>query len=271
MRVVVQGRRGHAQTNCYCVGAGVASGFVAGALTLLLLLWEGNQSRLVGESEMFGREKTSSAVKQKRRWFFKVENIIDAEEAIKIGYQAFYALAAIQAVIPFALYLNVSVANFFGPILMLVLAWFIHPEKSSTAAVMLGVYTVFIALSTFGNRIGIDIIGGFGGKNIVLAALALYGIYKGLQGTFKYHRLVGNKVIGKNVWKMAGILLLYYVLVFGILILISDSFSDDTLGFVGLLCIFLVSAGTAFRILPWTKNKPLIARTSSSTGSDEPS
>ncbi len=222
---------------------------------------------------MSGRNKTPSVAKPKRRWFFKVETVADADEAIKICYQTFYALAAIQAIIlgGFALFTGTSFVNFFDPVLMLVLAWFIHHEKSRTAAVMLGVYTVFIALSTFGNRIGIDIIGGFGGKNIVLAALALYGIYKGLQGTFKYHRLVGNKVIGKNVWKMAGILLLYYVLVFGILILISDSFSDDALGFVGLLCIFLVSAGTAFRILPWTKNKPLIARTSSSAGSDEPS
>ncbi len=110
---------------------------------------------------MFGRKKTSSAVKQKRRWFFKVENIADAEEAIKIAYQTFYALAAIQAVVLSGLYIfsNVSVANFFDPILMLVLAWFIHHKKSRTAAVMLGMYTVLIAIITLGNRMGVNLTG----------------------------------------------------------------------------------------------------------------
>ena len=173
---------------------------------------------------------------------------------------------------------DVSVLNFFDPILMLVLAWFIHDKKSRTAAVMLGMYTVLIAISTLGNRIGVDLIGGFGGKNIVLAALAVYGIYKGLQGTFKYHELVENEVIWGNVWKMLGLSLLYNILGFGILILITylpltfppgveqclwgydeSAFCDDVFGGVTMLSIFLASAGTAFRVLPWTKNKPLIA------------
>ena len=225
---------------------------------------------------MFGRKKAPSAVKQKRRWFFKVENIADAEEAIKIGYQTFYALAAIQAVVLAGLYIfsNVAVANFLDPMLMLVLAWFIDHKKSRTAAVMLGMYTVLIAISTLGNRMGVNLTGGFGGKNIVLAALALYGIYKGLQGTFKYHNFVENKVIIKNVWKMTGLFFLYNFIALGILVSVSladprleqgfwgygeGAFSDDVVGAAMMLCIFLASVGTAFRILPWTKNKPLIA------------
>jgi hypothetical protein len=39
-------------------------------------------------------KQASSAVKQKRRWFFKVVDVADAEEAIKIGYQIFYAKSA---------------------------------------------------------------------------------------------------------------------------------------------------------------------------------
>ena len=224
---------------------------------------------------MFGRKKASSVTKPKRRWFFKVENIADAEEAIKICYQTFYALAAIQAVIFSFLYImsDVSVLSYFDPILMLILAWFIDHKKSRTAAVMLGMYAVPIAVITLGNRLGVNLTDGLGGgKNIVLSALALYGMYKGLQGTFKYHDLVEDEVIVKNVWKMTGLLFLYNIVALGILLSVSltvlilgqglfgpDQFSDEAVGGMLFLCIFFASAGTAFRILPWTKNKPLIA------------
>ncbi len=170
---------------------------------------------------------------------------------------------------------------------MLLLAWFIDHKKSRTAAVLLGVGTVYVFVNTLGNKIGIQIVpDGLDGKNIILATLALYGIYKGLQGTFKYHQLSNNKVIGKNIWKMLGLFLLYNTLAFGIFILIAlylklqqqefwryvhEDFSNDAVDGTLMLCMILVSASTAFRILPWTKNKPLVARTASATDSTEPS
>jgi hypothetical protein len=139
---------------------------------------------------MFGKRKESSGTKQKRRWFFKVDTIADAEEAIKISYQTFYTLAAIQAVVFFALYIffNGSALNLIDPIIILVLAWFIHHKKSRSAAVILGFYTVIIAIITLANKIEMNSGLNRGGRNIVLVAIALYAIYKGLQGTFKYHR-----------------------------------------------------------------------------------
>lgn len=229
---------------------------------------------------MLGKKKVSSTSKKKQRWFFNVESIADAEEAIKIGYQTFYALAAIQAVVLVGVYIfsNGSIFSFFDPILMFLLAWFIDHKKSRTAALVLGMHTVLVAIVTLGNRIGVNLGGGFGGTNIVLAALALYGIYMGLQGTFKYHKIVGSEVITKNVWRMTGLFFLYNavfnVVLFGIFISVSlanplfweklfgygeDAFPDEVLGVAMMLCILFASAGTVFRVLPGTKNKPLIA------------
>jgi hypothetical protein len=56
--------------------------------------------------------------------------------------------------------------------------------------VILGFYTVIITIITLENKTKVTFIAdsvNAGGKNIVLAAIALYAIYKGLQGTFKYH------------------------------------------------------------------------------------
>ena len=115
---------------------------------------------------MFGRNKASSATKAKRRWFFKVENVADADEAIKICYQTFYALAAIQAVLFGGLWFAGSIPtdNLIDPVVILILAWFIHHKKSRTAAIILGIYAIYIAVITFGNRIGMNL--GGGGKNI---------------------------------------------------------------------------------------------------------
>lgn len=255
---------------------------MAGELMLLLVPPEGNRPGLQKErgNEMFGRKKSSSAVKQKQRWFFKVENAADAEDAIKICYGTFYALAAIQAVVLTAFYFisNTSVSNLFDPVLMVSLAWFVHHKKSRTAAVMLGMYAIPIAIITLGNRAGVDLTGGFGGRNIFLAAFALYGAYKGLQGTFKYHRFARHEVITKNVWKMIGLFFLYNIVAVGILVSVTlavpaleqgfwgygeSAFSEDVVGGVLILCIFIASMATVFRVLPGTKDKPLIgAKTS---------
>lgn len=225
---------------------------------------------------MFGRIKTSQAVNKRRRWFFEVKNISDSEDAIRNCYQIFYFLAAFQAVMLSVTYVfhTASISNFIDPIFILVLAWFIDHKKSRTAAVMLGIYALLTAIITLENRMGLGLSGGFGGKNILLAAIALYGIYMGLIGTFKYHNLVQDKVIKENVLKMTGIGLIYNILFLGLFMLITvlfpsleqrfwgygpGAFSDDVVGGAMILCVVLASAGTAFRILPWTKNKPLIA------------
>ncbi len=238
---------------------------------------------------MFGENKMRSAWRPTHRWFFTVGSVADANEATEICCRILYVVAAIQTIILVASSFtsNTPLTNLFDPVLQLLLAWFIHHKKSRTAAALLGAGTVYVFLLTLGSRIEIQIVpGGMGGRNIILATIALYGIYKGLQGTFRYHQLYNSKVIGKNVWIMLGVFLLYNGLVIGIFMLIylylrlqqqefwghgDEAFSNHAVGGVVMLCMLLASASTAFRILPWTKNKPLVARTSPSTDSTEPS
>ena len=73
---------------------------------------------------------------------------------------------------------------------------------------------------------------------------------------------------------MTGLFFLYSIVALGVLVSVSltnprleqgfwgygeVAFSDNVVGAAVMLPIFLALAGTAFRILPWTKNKPLIA------------
>lgn len=239
--------------------------------------------------ELFGGNKTPSAWRPTHRWLFTVENVADANEATEICCRILYAIAAIQAVVivSYSLTGSALLTYLFDPVLMLLLAWFIHHKKSRTAATLLGSGIVYVFLLTLGNKIEIQIVpGGMGGKNIILSIFSLFGIYKGLQGTFRYHQLSGSKINSKNIWIMLGLLLLYNVFIIGIFMAIAlyvklqhqelwgygdEAVSRHALGGAVILCILFASACTAFRILPWTKNKPLVAGTSSSSGSTEPS
>ena len=211
--------------------------------------------------------KASAEAKQKRRWFFKVENVSDAEEAMKACYQTFYAIAALQAAILVTLHYlgkNVGIATVIDPVAAFALAWFVHYKKSRTAAVLLGMYALGCTLITLGNRAGVNTGDEVGGRNLLLAVLAIYAAYKGLQGTFKYHSLTGTRIVGKNIVKMSALWVLYNVAAISLIIIaLAETelrygrFPEDVVGGALILCILIISAGTAFRILPWTRNKPL--------------
>ena len=216
---------------------------------------------------MVGRMETAG----KRRWSFKVKMVADAEEAIKNSYQVYYFIAALYAVIAgtLAAFGNTSYGNLIDPIVIFVLAWFIANRKSRIAALLLAVVSVVIFLSTLQN-INAANPRDLGGKNFLFAFICLYAAFKGLQGTFIYHRFMENKVIGTNVWKMFWIFLFYnvalFVLVVAVLFLgdlavggIPDNpgrISDAA--WIYVLGMFAILLGFAFRVLSWTKDKPLI-------------
>ena len=171
---------------------------------------------------MLGRKQSSSPSRPKRRVFFSVRTVADAEEAVRICYQAFYALAAIQAVLIVVLSSLSSPVyeNLADPIFVVVLAWFIGNKKSRIAATMIAAYSVVIILITAGNRAGIQL-GTLGGRNIILAIIALFAAYKGLQGTFKYHRLIKSEIIWKHVVRMLSLFVLYSLVLIGVLFLVG--------------------------------------------------
>lgn len=124
---------------------------------------------------MFGRKKEG---KPKQRWFFKVENLDDAHAAMKIAYQVFYTLAALQGVILGALmaFSDLHPSNLGDPILMVFLASLIHLRQSRTAATILLIYSIFIGSVTLMSRLGIPHFF-FGGKKRHLGSFSnLWGV-----------------------------------------------------------------------------------------------
>ncbi|MCH7935707.1 MAG: hypothetical protein IH994_01280 [Proteobacteria bacterium] len=232
---------------------------------------------------MFGQKKEGK--KKQRwffRWFFKVESLDDAHDAMKIAYQTFYALAAIQGVIIgfLAVLWNTPATNLADPVFMVFLAWLIHLRQSRTAATLLMIYAIPIGFLTLMSRLGIPHDFSFGGKNIILAALAIYGAYKGIQGTFKFHALSKTEVIWKNVLIQTGIITIYVVLCIVVVFLMSfvpafepyfwgtgaqEPLPDEILGFIVLTPGAAVIVAGVFRILPGTRTREIVLRDQSDT------
>ena len=230
---------------------------------------------------MFRTRKSFISPRRGQTWLFKIENISDAEIAIKICYQILYVLATVQAVTISIFYVYDSrydLSSFIDPLIILCLAWFIEHKKSRTAAAILAIYAVMpVAIATieivFRNQPGVNLRSSFDHTNIMMTIAKMFASYKGVKGTYRYHHLSHHIVNFGNIWKMAGLCTIYNILVFVIFIFIAvlshlaqriwgstaSVLSDDTLGGALIIGMLLASAGTAFRILPWTKNKPLIS------------
>lgn len=138
--------------------------------------------------------------KIKARWFFPVRTEEDAIKAIKIAYKAIVTFAVIQALIltGYMLYIGTLNKNILDPAFMLGLAWALRARKSRTVAVVLITYSVVIAFVTLAASVDLPLTE-FGGRNLIVAIIFIYASYKGVQGTFAYHRLTNAKVRVNNV------------------------------------------------------------------------
>ena len=204
---------------------------------------------------------------KKYRWFFSVTDIDSSNEAIKIAYQTAFGMAAIQAVIIIFISLsNPSVAiNLADSVFMAALGVIIKVRKSRISALGLFIYSLFIAGSTLANKVGIPT-GTFSGKNIILAVLLVYGAYKGVQGTFKYHQFIGTSINLMKLIKLSLIVAGYVILVtglyFGAMVLPQfESFflsiSDSLLGILWIAPVLTVVLLGAAGLLPGTRNSNL--------------
>ena len=119
-----------------------------------------------------------SGDKSKRRWFFPVKSLKDADEAIRIAWEAALALAVLQGILHafLILYSGKYSANVFDSFFLVGLGWAIRYRRSRTAAVILLVYSLFVGFITLSARIGTPVAGSEG-KNIILAALLIYASY----------------------------------------------------------------------------------------------
>ena len=149
---------------------------------------------------------------QKTRWFFPVVTADDARDAIKIAYKTVFAVAGIQAVvlIIFSWMSGSLSADVFDPVLMAALAMSMKSRRSRLAASVLFGYSLPIGVITLLARLGSPVTD-FGGKNVILAVLFIYASYKGVQGTFGYHRIHRTKTSVRNVVKLTLIILGYVI------------------------------------------------------------
>lgn len=211
---------------------------------------------------MFGKKKEGN---KKHRWFYKVESLEDAQEAMKAAYTSFYAIAGIQTLV--ILFLGTTsdtnlLTHLLDPIFMVFMALLIQLRQSRTAAVLLLVYSIYIGLITMMARFGAPI--GVGGKNVVLAIMAIYGAYKGVQGTYKFHVFSKTRTIWKNTFKQTGIIAAYSISYFVIISLLTivpevEALSDNVLGSIILIPVFAIILLGSFHILPGTRNLVLVA------------
>ena len=200
---------------------------------------------------------------KKSKWFFSVTDTDSANNAIKIAYQTAFALAAIQAVvIGFLSWSNHALsANLADPLFMVSIGLVLRNRPSRFAALTLFLYSIFIAYVTFAARAGIST-GGFGGKNIILAVLFLYAGYKGVQGTFGFHRIHNTRTSIKSILFLSAIIFGYTILVTAIYIgamfipqleRMFENISESLMGTLWMVPVVTVIFLGTLGLLPGTK------------------
>jgi len=99
----------------------------------------------------------------KTQWSLRMATEQEARKAIQDSAKAFYVLAAIQAVLAFAL----GPSALWDAGLLAVLGFWLQRRESKVAAVLLLLASAYGIYATGVNRFG----GGHGGRNIVLAVI----------------------------------------------------------------------------------------------------
>jgi hypothetical protein len=201
----------------------------------------------------------------KRRWFFQVNTLGDAIDAIKIAYQLTFVYALFHAfLLVFFFFIKRELTlDFLDLILMVALGWAIKTHLSRTAASTLMGYAVFTNFVTLANLVGLHIIDTGSGKNLVITLFLLYATYKGVQGTFGYHRFTGTQVLTKNLFVLWALLLGYLMMCPVVLFVflmhptlneMFSSLSDDMLGLMLMVPIITIFFLGAYRFLPGTRS-----------------
>ncbi|KOR32923.1 hypothetical protein TI05_04230 [Achromatium sp. WMS3] len=201
---------------------------------------------------------------KKSKWFFPVTDTDSAKEAIKMAYQTAFALAAIQAVlVGFLSWSNPALAvNLADSLFMVALGLILRNRLSRFAALTLFLYSIFIAYFTFAARAGIATVG-YGGKNTILAVLFLYASYKGVQGTFGFHRIHKTRTNIKSILFLSAIIFGYTILVTAIYIGVMlipqvestfENMSESLMGALWLVPVITVILLGTLKLLPGTKS-----------------
>lgn len=120
------------------------------------------------------------ATEKKKGSFSKLENRDDALKMVKDTSTAFFAVAALQAVLSYWIGLGVLV----DAAIFAVCGFFLRRFHSRSAAVVLLVLALLTAGVTIANKAGADV---GGGNNVILALVLLWAGIRATEATFKLH------------------------------------------------------------------------------------
>ena len=208
---------------------------------------------------------------KKFKWFFSVTDTDSANEAIKIAYLTAFVIAAIQTVVFGFIYWSnpaLLTVNLFDPVLMASLGLLLRNRPSRFAALTLFLHSIFIASLTFAARTGI-LTGVNVGGNMALAILYLYAGYKGVQGTFGFHKIHKTKTNIKNLFLLSVIVLFYAIGVTAIYIgamfipplePMFANMSESLIGVLWIVSVVLVVFLGSLGLLPGTKTIKVVKR-----------
>ena len=123
--------------------------------------------------------------KKKNAWFGKIETREEALKVIKDSSYGFFFIAVLQAVIGFALGMNL----WLDAVLYLIFGGILLKFKSRVAAILLLLLTSGALVMTFINKINPDPSSRTGGTNLFLAVIMIWTSIRAIQATFKLHKL----------------------------------------------------------------------------------
>ncbi len=118
--------------------------------------------------------------KKKNAWYGKIETKEEALKVIKDSSYGFFFVAVLQAVIGFALGMNL----WLDAILYLIFGAILLKFKSRVAAILLLLLTSGALIMTFINKINPDPSSGTGGTNLFLAVIMIWASVRAIQATF---------------------------------------------------------------------------------------
>lgn len=194
----------------------------------------------------------------KSKWFFPIETQDDACQAIRIAYRIVFVFAVMVLIAQIIFYFvddRIS-ADMFDPVFLTVLGLVLRSRSSRLVALTLFAYSILVGAITLMARLGHPITE-YSGRNVFIAAIFIYGCYKGVQGTFGYHRVCESRILPVQILKLSviifGYVILWNILFFALFLFPSfvELFAALDDGWQGVLWLTPLLAVILFGCLGW--------------------
>lgn len=172
-------------------------------------------------------------------WSRRFNNIEDCEIFIKEAHWFLIAMAGLTFVF------SILIQQFFillpDVIFMTLLALLLKKYQSRTVAIVIFLYSIFLSIITFGNKLNLSYAKEFGGgTNIFLAVIFVYIAFKTIQATFKLYKFRNYTISWKNFLIKTFIFIILF-LILGFWAIIASIFvqNETILGLFVCIAVYL--------------------------------